>query len=176
MTSAGVPSRRSEEREAHREVGLARGGRPADDDERRASVDRAPLPRRQARTPRRLYGPAASMRTSTMPPTSVGRPGKVHEPVLARAAGEANPAVGQGRRERVPAGQRRGRRLVLSVVVVDALRLQRVDKNRGDAPDALAVAGEADRLLAGEQEVQAFLLDCRRHVVGKPCRRRARAR
>ena len=161
--------RAQRERQAHREVGLARGGRPPDDDERRASVGRAPLPRRQARIPRRLYGPAASMRTSTMPPRSEAGP--------ARCTSRFSRERPARRTQPSARGAANGSRLVRSVVVVvDPPLLPRVDEDRGDAPDALAIAGEADRLLARQEQVQALLLDCRRHVVGEPRRRRARAR
>ena len=62
----------------------------------------SPPPR--PRTPRRLYGPAPTIRASTIRPTSSGGPGQVDELVLARAAGQADPA---GRQRRARTGPRR---------------------------------------------------------------------
>ena len=71
-------------------AGLAGGGRPADDDERREA---------QARVPRSAYGPAWSIATRTSRPSSVGRPRDVDQLVLARAPQQV--------RRRRPAGGRR---------------------------------------------------------------------
>ncbi len=69
-----VATRRSErEGEVDGEAGLPRGGRPADDDERRPARERGRL-RAQARTPRSEYGPAAVTRTRTSRPMSVDGP------------------------------------------------------------------------------------------------------
>ncbi len=151
------PSTPEPVRQPEREPGLARRGRPGDDQKRRT--------RRHAwiRTPRSAYGPACSIRAVTSRPTSTRIRGDVDQLVLARPT-----------RDGRTRGRTRALEFRLSIVVVRAARTGSLDEDLDGPPEPGAVALEPDRLLDGEQLVEPAPLLGRRHVVGQAGRRRPR--
>ena len=127
-----------------RQAGLAGRRRATDDDEGRSGRGYG-----QASAPRSEYGPACSIRTSTSRPTRSADPAQMDEGMGPAPAGQ----VERIRRSASASG--------VELCVMRPGRHDRLDEDLRRRPDPCPVALEADRLLAGEELVQAAPLGCR---------------